>query len=175
MNVQEFTEVLRYKIQSHALKHFFTPNNRVIECVKLYNIVRASAARNNANIITNKTFITALRDGNHVVQLNVIPPKTTCCISNQSLESGKTLLIHQSQSISLFCVNRRFLKDIHEYYTIVHFDEEIHKYFEDWVSQVYKCKITKESINEMSETFLQYNNGSKVNYLYVKFNTICKL
>lgn len=174
MKVEHFSMVVKYQIQSRALNHFFTPNSNVIENVKLYNTLRAKNAHQKANQLDCEIFSNALRSGKRVVQFNTVPNNATCVITKQPIREGKTLVIY-NEEVQIFCVQQRFLPIIYEYYTIVHFDEEIFKCFKRWVSSVYKTDITKDNIDGITNNFLTYNNASKINFLYVKFNKICNL
>ena len=177
MDIQSFTDVVRYQIHSRYLNNFFTPSSEVIQAVKSYNFTRAQAAKRMANIIKNANFIEQLRYANKITQLNHVPNDAKCILSKNNLtnDNGKTLIIKSEKCSSIFCLHHRFLNEVHNYYNIVHFDDEMYKMFKDWTKKVYLNTIRIEDIEPVITTFMQYNNKSKINLLYVKFNTICDL
>ena len=86
-------------------------------------------------------------------------------------------MLHFKGGTSIKSVHQRFISQINKFYNIVHFDDEIFKAFREW----YETKstsldtITTENIENLAAQFCEYNDGSKINLLYVKFNTICDL
>lgn len=177
MELTSFKSVVEYQIQCRSLKHFFTPNITIINAVKEYNIIRANAAKNIASTINNKTLIEALRKSEKIVQIDTAPPLSKCCISKNDLNvsHGITLMIYIKEKTEIFCIHKRFLSYVNRYYNIVHFDSEIFKLFKSWVLKKYtstEC-INKQNVDGILKKFISYNNSSKINLLYIKFNIIC--
>ncbi len=172
MDFDTFQMVVLYQIQARSLKHFFTPSIDTINAVKEYNTLRAKAAKQKA--LASTELNNSLRRGHKIVQINTVPPHTKCCISKQVLNSGKTLIIHD-ENIKLYCVHQRFVNQVHNYYSIVHFDEEMFKFFKDWIKINYNLiEIkNKQDVYTLSEMFLR--SESKIKFLYIKFNKICDL
>ena len=130
--------------------------------------------------IKNENFITSLRQSSKIELLNTSPHSSKCVISGASLtpETGKTLLMHLlTHRINMCCMHQRFVEDVNKYYNIAHFDDEIYKTFKEWYSQKYRNveNIDPDKLESVSNDFISYNSGSKINLLYIKFNTNCDL
>lgn len=177
MELTSFKSVVEYQIHCRSLKQFFTPNIHIINAVKEYNIIRANAAKNIASTINNNTLIESLRKSEKIVQIDTSPQLSKCCISktNLNVSHGITLMIYIKEQIEIFCIHKRFLSYVNRYYNIVHFDSEIFKLFKSWVLKKYITTefINKQNVDDILEKFISYNNSSKINFLYIKFNTIC--
>ena len=177
MDLSSFKSVVEYQIQCRSLKQFFTPNINIINAVKEYNIIRAKAAKNIASAINNNVLIEALRKSEKIVQIDTSPQLIKCCISktNLNVSHGITLMIYIKEKTEIFCIHKRFLSYVNRYYNIVHFDSEIFKLFKSWVLKKYTSTdfINKQHVDDILYKFISYNNSSKINLLYIKFNAIC--
>lgn len=176
MNIESFTKVVTFLLHTKSTKTFFTPSSETITSVKNYNQIRAKKARNLTNIVKNEKFIKSLRTCSKIIQLNCGIEDAKCIISNTVLNSltGKTLLLHD-KDIQLFCVHRRFIPNVNKLYNILHFDDEIFKHFKEWWLNKSTSidNINTENAEYIIKEFLQYNDSSNVNLLYMKFNNIC--
>tara|TARA_B100000214_G_C23955500_1_gene622603 strand:- start:798 stop:1319 length:522 start_codon:yes stop_codon:yes gene_type:complete len=172
--------VVKFTIKTRATKLFITPPTDVINAVRLYNQIRVDKAKYLSTLIKDGDFINKLRKSSKIDLLNTSPDSTKCVISNSLLspETGKTLLMHSpNDDIVMCCIHQRFVEYVNKYYNIAHFDDEIFKTFKKWYLQKYRSldTIDHEKMDTVSNEFTTYNSGSKVNLLYIKFNTICDL
>lgn len=176
MNIKSFTKVVTFLLHTKSTKTFFTPSSETITSVRNYNQTRAKKARILTNIVKNEKFIKSLRTCSKIIQMNCGIENAKCVISNVILNSttGKTLLLH-GKNIELFCVHRRFISNVNKLYTILHFDDEIFKHFKEWwlIKSTQMDNINTENAESIINDFLQYNDSSNVNLLYMKFNNIC--
>ena len=179
MDLTSFHNVVKYQIQSRSMKHFFMPAINVINAVKEYNIIRASSAKKLVTTITNNVLVDSIRKSSKIVQIDSVSPFSKCCISkiNLSDTNGITLIIYVQDKPSIFCIHQRFLIIVHKYFNIVHFDDEMYKLFKSWTLKKFTTVdfINKNNIENVSNKFLEYNNSSNVNLLYVKFNSVCEI
>ena len=53
----------------------------------------------------------------------------------------------------------------------------MYKLFKSWTLKKFTTVdfINKNNIENVSNKFLEYNNSSNVNLLYVKFNSVCEI
>jgi len=84
---------------------------------------------------------------------------------------------YKNDEIDMCCIHQRFVESVNKYYNIAHFDDEIFKTFKEWYLQKYRSldNIDHDKMDDVSNEFIKYNSGSKINLLYIKFNTICDL
>ena len=179
MNLESFTVVVRFQIQTKATNIFYTPSQDVINAMRTYNTIRVTKAKLNASELKSETFIKALRNCHGITQINTAPSDSLCTVSQAKLtkNNGKTLMIHDKLGTTMFCVHQRFVDKVNKFYNIVHFDDEIFKMFREWYSGKFKTmkNINENNIEDEINKFLAYNSSSKINLLYVKFNSICDL
>jgi hypothetical protein len=176
MNLDSFVTVVKWSVQTKY--SFFTPAQEVINAVRTYNTIRVEKAKK-LGVGLNPELITQLRNCRLIKQLNACPVNAECVISKNVLDelSGRLLVLHFKGGTNIKSVHQRFISQINKFYNIVHFDDEIFKAFGEW----YKTKSTSfdtintENIENLATQFCEYNDGSKINLLYVKFNTICDL
>lgn len=174
LNLDSFRLVCNYIIQSTLKKVVFTPPADVISAMQEYNKVRAHAAKQLANQWPNPSIANSFRTALSICQLNTCPPYVQCSFTKEPLQHthGVTLVLKCNNEDVIFCIQKRFLKQMHDYYSIVHFDQEIYKLFNTWCQRKQPKKINFE---EISEKFLKHGNSSYLNSLYIKFNSICKI
>jgi len=172
LELECFRLVCNYIIQSTFKKIAFTPSANVISAMQGYNKMRAKAAKQLANHLPNPSIVNSFRSARSICQYNTCPPHTRCSFTNEPLSHGATLIVKYEHEDAIFCVQNRFLKQIHNYYSIVHFDQEIYKVFDKWRQQKQPRKI---NIEEATRTFLDHGDSSHLNLLYIKFNTICEI
>ena len=179
MDLDSFTVVVRFQIQTKATMVFYTPSQDVITAMRNYNTIRVSKAKLNAADLKSESFINALRNCQGITQINTAPTDSLCTVSGVKLtkHNGKTLMIHDKTGTSMFCIHQRFVDKVNKFYNIVHFDDEIFKMFREWYHNKFKTmkNINENNIEDEINKFLAYNSSSKINLLYVKFNTICDL
>jgi len=159
---------------------FITPHVEIINAVRLYNQIRVERAKQLSSVIKEPKFITRLRQASKIELLNTSPPASKCVVSNNILtpETGKTLLMHlKNYDLSVCCIHQRFVESVNKYYNIAHFDDEIFKTFKEWYLQKYRSldNMDHDKMDSVLHGFKNYNSGSKINLLYIKFNTICDL
>jgi len=179
MDLNSFTHVVKFTIQTKGTNVFYTPNADIVNAMRTYNTIRVTKAKQNASDLKSSTFINCLRKCYEITQINTAPNESICAVSNSKLtkNTGKTLMLHDETGTSMFCVHQRFVDKINKFYNIVHFDDEIFKMFRQWYSIKYKSlkNINESNIETTINKFLNYNGSSKINLLYVKFNSICDL
>lgn len=177
MDIKLFKIVIRFLIQTKASKLFYTPSTEIIFAVRLYNSTRVSCAKKITETISNSEFIKAIRSCNKLIQINTSAPNTKCFLSKTALteEGGKTLILHLKDEVKIYNVHSRFIGNINKFYNIMHFDDEIYKMFKNWWNQKSTTMntITAENIEQITNDFLDYNDASNVNLLYMKFITNC--
>ncbi len=180
MDLVSFTSVVSFQVRTKATRCFVTPPVEIINAVRLYNQLRVERAKHLSTLIKEPKFITRLRQSSKIELLNTSPPASKCVISNNILtpETGKTLLMHKKDyNLSVNCIHQRFVESVNKYYNIVHFDDEIFKTFKEWYLQKYRSldNLDHDKMDSVLHDFINYNSGSKINLLYIKFNTICDL
>jgi len=179
MDLDSFTSVVRWVIQTKGTNTFYTPSQDIINAMRTYNTIRVTKAKLNASDLKNVGFIDYLRKCHEITQINTAPNEAMCTVSGVKLtkNTGKTLMIHDKQGTTMFCVHQRFVDKVNKFYNIVHFDDEIFKMFREWYSNKFKTlkTINENNIENIINQFLAYNSSSKINLLYVKFNSICDL
>lgn len=177
MNIELFKTVVHFLIHTKVTKIFYTPSSDVISAVRLYNSTRVNCAKKISEIVSNPEFIKTIRICNKLIQINTVAANTTCFISNAALaeSTGITLICHKENDIQIYNVHRRFIENINKFYNIMHFDDEIYKTFKKWWNKKSTTMntITTENIEQITKDFLNYNNSSNVNLLYIKFITNC--
>ena len=174
LNLDSFRLVCNYIIQSTLKKMAFTPPANVISAMQEYNKVRAQAAKHLANQLPNPSIANSFRTAISICQLNACPPYVQCSFTKEPLQppNGVTLILKSENDDVIFCIQKRFLKQMHDYYSIVHFEQEIYKLFNTWRQRKQPKKINFE---EIANKFLEHGNSSYLNSLYIKFNSICKI
>lgn len=180
MDLVSFTSVVLFTIRTKATRLFITPPVEIINAVRLYNQLRVERAKQLSMSIKEPKFIKRLRQSSKIELLNTSPSSSKCAVSNNTLtpETGKTLLMHfKDYDLSVCCIHQRFVESVNKYYNIAHFDDEIFKSFKDWYLQKYRSfdNIDNDKMDSVLHDFINYNSGSKINLLYIKFNTICDL
>ena len=177
MDIESFKLVVQYTVESTLRKLQFTPHADVIVAMQRYHTYRARAAKDIAQNIANDEFIKALRTSNCICQYNACPSDSRCCISNERMNSsdGKTIVAKINGTDHIYCMHQRFVSNVHKYYNIVHFDKEIYKVFTEWHSRRYHRPNIPDNtaVEALCETFLSYSDSSRLNQLYIKFNSIC--
>lgn len=177
MDINSFKIVIRFLIQTKASKIFYTPSTEIISAVRLYNSTRVNSAKKITQTITNPEFIKAIRTCNKLIQINTSALNTKCFLSKIQLTEGVgiTLILHQEDDVKIYNVHRRFIGNINKFYNIMHFDDEIYKMFKNWWKKKSTTMntITAENIEQITNNFLEYNDSSNVNLLYMKFITNC--
>ena len=69
MNLESFTVVVRFQIQTKATNIFYTPSQDVINAMRTYNTIRVTKAKLNASELKSETFIKALRNCHGITQI----------------------------------------------------------------------------------------------------------
>ena len=178
MNLDSFVTVVKWSVQTKATHSFFTPGQDVINAVRSYNTIRVEKAKKLSHGLKPE-LIGELRNCRKIQQLNACPLNAECAISKNVLDesSGRLLVLHFKGGTNIKSVHQRFISQINKFYNIVHFDDEIFKAFREWyeTKSTSLATITTENIENLAAQFCEYNDGSKINLLYVKFNTICDL
>jgi hypothetical protein len=179
MDLESFKVVVRFTIQTKGTNTFYTPSQDIINAMRTYNTVRVGKAKLNAADLKSSVFIECLRKCHEITQINTAPNEAVCTVSGAKLtnNTGKTLMVHDQKGTSMFCVHHRFVDRVNKFYNIVHFDDEIFKMFREWYTGKFKTlkTINENNIEDVINQFLAYNSSSKINLLYVKFNSICDL
>ena len=177
MNIKLFEIVIKFLIQTKSTKIFYTPSSEIISAVRLYNSIRVNSAKKINETLTNTEFIQAIRRCNKLIQINTSAANTKCFISKSLLSesTGITLLFHHENNIKIYTIHRRFIDNVNKFYNIMHFDDEIYKTFKKWWGKKSTTMdtINSENVEEIISDFLNYNDASNVNLLYMKFVTNC--
>lgn len=178
MNLDSFVTVVKWSVQTKATHSFFTPGQDVINAVRSYNTIRVEKAKK-LSAGLKPILIQELRNCRTIKQLNACPLNAECAISKNVLDesSGRLLVLDFKDGTKIKSVHQRFISQINKFYNIVHFDDEIFKAFREWYNTKFTSfyTITTDNIESLAVQFCEYNDGSKINLLYVKFNTICDL
>ncbi len=171
MNINDFKTCIDYILNNNYENYNNAPNINIINAVRNYNLIRAQSAKHIATQIDCNDFLEKIRHSNGVQQLNSSPPNSTCVISNELLNTvmGKTLILTLAHDNLPFCIHQRYLKNINNYFCIMHFDKEIVKQYVDFMDNNNKMS-NKNNI----QSFISYNNLSNVKRLLIKFNNICE-
>lgn len=174
LELEHFRLVCNYIIQSTFKKSAFTPSADVISAMQGYNKARAKAAKQLANQLPNPDIVNSLRTARAICQYNTCPPHVQCTLTQESLEPshGATLIVKYENVEAIYCMQKRFLKQIHNYYSIVHFNQEIFKVFDKWRQLKQPKQI---NIEQAACKFLNHGDSSHLNSLYIKFNSICEI
>jgi hypothetical protein len=171
MDIDDFKICIVYILNNYYKTIQNTPDTDTINAVRNYNLMRAQNAKNIATLIDSNDFLEKIRHSSGVKQLNCSPPNTTCVISGETLSTtmGKTLILSLNNDNIPFCIHQRYLKNINNYFCIMHFDKEIVKQYTDFMVNVNKIP-NKNNI----QSFITYNNLSNIKRLMIKFNNICE-
>ena len=156
MELEEFSRVVIY-----TLNPMTQPTPATISAVRTYNTLRVQAAKKQSTGLPDM-LVHPMRKACSVRVIPSVPPYAKCVVTKQYIKDGCTLIINDGEH--LFTVGNFYRKTLRYLFLIFHFDDEIHKAFNEWA---------KRCITSDIDAFSEYNHSSHIKKLFVLFQQVC--
>ena len=138
-------------------------------CMRKYNSARAATATRAKHILKCTSLVSDIRVAHMVKQHLTVPPLAKCCISEEELHTtnGATLIVHTAKGEQLYCLHKRFVKDVYTLFILAHFDDHIIQHYNLWCNQQ-KSIIPGDIGEETIDKYIQYNNKSNLKAISIQ-------
>jgi len=156
MELEEFARVVTYKLNPNT-----QPTPTTISAVRSYNPIRVQAAKKHTQGLP-ACIVQPLRKASSIQVIPTVPQYAKCIISKQFIKRGCTLIINNGEL--LFTVRDFYQQSLRTLFLIFHFDDEIHKAYNEWTQRYIQTDI---------QSFTQYNQSSHIKKLFVVFQQLC--
>lgn len=156
MELEEFARVVTYTLNPNT-----QPTPTTISAVRSYNTIRVQAAKKHTQGLP-ACIVQPLRKASSIQVIPTVPQYAKCIISKQFIKRGCTLIINNGEL--LFTVRDFYQQSLRTLFLIFHFDDEIHKAYNEWTQRYIQTDI---------QSFTQYNQSSHIKKLFVVFQQLC--
>ena len=164
MNINQLKTVVKFLISQKKTAS-------VVSAMRKFNEARFIIANNARQTLGNKNnFITKLREGTSVNQIQAVPDHVKCTVSDEILNSrtGLTLVIKDTRGEeSVFCVHSRFVDACYQLFIISHFDLHIKSHYQKWLSNQ-AWWVPGDFSEKTVQRYIQYNNERNIKLLLIQ-------